>query len=177
MSRQQIWMDPTAPEKKCSWHNPQHAGWPIHGSVPRFSPKPTNEAVDLSQASVDGKLIGLPGPYHHDAIGTFNTCLRGPTHRSLTNTGAGYSFRGADFSHTTLWPFQPVVSPFHLRALPDLRLSIQPLPIDLEKNQTLNLTSGSLHLTSTVIYHLSIAWAIDIPPRDMLNKGNPEGSS
>jgi hypothetical protein len=38
-----------------------------------------------------------------------------------------------------------------------LRLSNQQLPIDLEREQTLNLMSGSLHSTSTVIYHLSIA--------------------
>jgi hypothetical protein len=38
-----------------------------------------------------------------------------------------------------------------------LRLSIQYLPIELEREQALNLVSGSLHSTSTVIYHLSIA--------------------
>jgi hypothetical protein len=38
-----------------------------------------------------------------------------------------------------------------------LRLSNQQLPIDLEREQTLNLMSGSLHSTSTIIYHLSIA--------------------
>jgi hypothetical protein len=61
-SHRQIWMDPTAPEKKGSRHNPQHASWPIYGSVPSFSPKPTNEAVDLSQASIDDKLLDLLGP-------------------------------------------------------------------------------------------------------------------
>jgi hypothetical protein len=48
----------------CSWekssrHNPQHTGWPIRRSVPSLSPKPTNEVVDLSQTSVDDKLLGL----------------------------------------------------------------------------------------------------------------------
>jgi hypothetical protein len=42
-------------------------------------------------------------------------------------------------------------------ALPGLRLSIQQVPVELEKEQTLNLVSGSLHSTSTVTYHLSIA--------------------
>jgi hypothetical protein len=55
-------MDLTAPEKNGSWHNPQHTGWPIRGSVPSFSPKPTNEVVDLSQAFVDDKLLDLLGP-------------------------------------------------------------------------------------------------------------------
>jgi hypothetical protein len=33
-----------------------------------------------SQTSVDDRLLGLPDPYHRHAIGTFNTCSRGPTH-------------------------------------------------------------------------------------------------
>jgi hypothetical protein len=36
----------TTPEKKCSRHNPQYTGWPIHGSAHSFSPEPTNEAVE-----------------------------------------------------------------------------------------------------------------------------------
>jgi hypothetical protein len=51
----------------------------------------TKEVVGLSQASVGGKLLGLPGPYHRYAIGTFNTCLRGLTHRSLIDIGGGYN--------------------------------------------------------------------------------------
>jgi hypothetical protein len=128
-----IWTDPTAPEKKDSRHNPQHAGWPIHESIPCFSPKPTNEAVDLSQASVDDKLLGLLGPYGQHVIGTFNTCSRGSTHRCLTDTGGGYNLGGADFPYTTPRPSQPVVSPFHLRASSGLKLSINSLPSELEK--------------------------------------------
>jgi hypothetical protein len=105
MSHRQIWTDPTTPKKKGSGHNPQHTGWPIHGSILSFPPKPTNKAVDLSQAFVDDKLPGLLGPCHQQAIGTFNTCSRGPTHRSLTDTGRGYNLEGADLSLTTLWPF------------------------------------------------------------------------
>jgi hypothetical protein len=83
---QQIWTDPTPPEKNGSRHNPQHVGWPICGSIPSFSPEPTNEAGGVSQAPVGDQLLGLPGPYHRHAIGTFNTCSRGSTHRSLTDT-------------------------------------------------------------------------------------------
>jgi hypothetical protein len=43
-----------------------------------------------SQTPVDGRLLGLPGPYHRHAIGTFNTCSRVPTPRSLIDTGEGY---------------------------------------------------------------------------------------
>jgi hypothetical protein len=94
---------------QCSWekssrHNPQHAGWPIRGFVLSFSPKPTNEVVGLTQASIDDKLLGLLGLYHQYTIGTFNTYSRGSTHRSLTDTCRGYSLEGADFSHTTPWP-------------------------------------------------------------------------
>jgi hypothetical protein len=42
-----------------------------------------------SQISIDSRLLGLPGPYHRYAIGMFNTCSRGPTHRSSTDTGRG----------------------------------------------------------------------------------------
>jgi hypothetical protein len=34
--------------------------------------------------------ISLLGLYHQHAIGTFNTCSRVPTPRSLTDTGKGY---------------------------------------------------------------------------------------
>jgi hypothetical protein len=109
--------------KKGSWHNPQHAGWPIRGFVPSFSPKPTNEAVPLSQALVDNKLLGLLGTYHQHAISMFNTCSRGLTHRSLINTGGGYSLEGVGFPQTTLRRSQSTVSPFHLRAPPGLQFN------------------------------------------------------
>jgi hypothetical protein len=82
------------------------------------------------------QLHRLTRPIYHHAIGMFNTCSRGPTHWSLTDTGGGY---------------------IHLRALPSLRLSKQTFPTGLKEDQTLNLVSGSLHSTSTTIYHLSIA--------------------
>jgi hypothetical protein len=118
--RQQIWMDPTAPEKKGSQHNPQHASWLIHGSVPSFSPTPTNEAGGISQAPIGDQLLGLPGSYHRHAIDTFSTCSRGPTHQSLIYTGGGYKLGGAGLPHTTFRPSQPAVFTFHLRAPPGL---------------------------------------------------------
>jgi hypothetical protein len=65
-----------------------------------------------SQPSVDVWLLGLSGPYLRHAIGTFNTCSWGSTHRSLTDTGGGYNLRGANFLHLTLWPSQPTVLRF-----------------------------------------------------------------
>jgi hypothetical protein len=62
-----------------------------------------------SQPSVDGQLLGLSGPYVWHAIGTFNTYSKGPTHRSLTDTGGGYNLGGADFPYLTPRPSQPMV--------------------------------------------------------------------
>jgi hypothetical protein len=116
----------TAPEKKGSWPNPQHDSWPICESVPSFSLKTTNEVVGKSQASVNNQLLGLLGIYHQYAIGIFNTCLRRPTHRSLTHTGGGYSLEGGSFPQSTLWPSQPIVFTFHLRAPPGLQFNHKP---------------------------------------------------
>jgi hypothetical protein len=91
----------TSPEKKGSRHNLQHTGRPIHGSVLSFSPTTANEAMGKSQSSIDTRLLSLPTPYHRHAIGTFNTCSWGPTHRSLTNSGGGYNLECAGFPHTT----------------------------------------------------------------------------
>jgi hypothetical protein len=73
--------------------------------------------VGLSQASVDNRLLGLPGPYLQHAIGMFNTCSRGPTHRSLTDTGAGYNFGGVGFPHHTPQRSQPTVLCFPPKGL------------------------------------------------------------
>jgi hypothetical protein len=87
-------------------------------------------------------LHQLIGPIYEHAIDTSNACLRGPTYRSLTDTGRGYNLGGAGFPHHTPRPSQLAVSTFHLRAPPDHRLSIQRLSIDVEREQTLNLMSG-----------------------------------
>jgi hypothetical protein len=111
----------TAPEKKGSRHNPQHDGWSICGFIPSFSSELAIEAVGVKPSSVDIRLLSLLGSYHEHAIGKFNTCSRGLTHRSLTDTGGGYNLEGTSFPHSTPWPSQPTVSPFHLRAPPGLQ--------------------------------------------------------
>jgi hypothetical protein len=90
-------------------------------------------------------------------IGTFNACSQEPTHQSLTDIGGGYNLGGVSFLHTTLRHSQSMISTIHLRAPFGLRLSNQLLSFDLKREQTLNFASGSLHSTSTVTYHLSIA--------------------
>jgi hypothetical protein len=117
----------TAPEKKGSRHNPQHAGWPIRGSVPSFSPEPANEAGGISQAHNEDQLLGLPDPYHRHAIGTFNTCSWGPTEQSLTDTGGGYNLKVAGLPHTHSLTFPTSCLPFPLVAPPGLHFNRVPL--------------------------------------------------
>jgi hypothetical protein len=121
--RRQIWIDPTTPEKKHSRRNPQHPSWPICGSVPSFSPEPANEVGGISQAPNDDQLLGLPGPYHRHVIGTFNTYSRGPTKRSLIDTGGGYNLGGVGLPHTHSLTFPTSCLPFPLVATPCLHLN------------------------------------------------------
>jgi hypothetical protein len=112
---------------------PREEGLPTQ-STSRRSSDPRVRTQLLShkrQASVDNQLLGLPSSYHRHAIVTFNTCSRGPTHRSLTDTGGGYSLEGVGFPHTTPQPSQLTVSPFHLRAPPSLQFN-QDLSTKLE---------------------------------------------
>jgi hypothetical protein len=94
--------------------------WSIRGSVPSFSPEPANEAVGVKSSIYQWLTTMLTGPISPIYIGTFNTCPRGPTHWSLTDTGGDYNLGGTSFPRTTPRPSWPVVSPFHLRALPGL---------------------------------------------------------
>jgi hypothetical protein len=58
-----------------------------------------------SQTSINGRLLGLLCPYHQHAIGTFNTCSRVPTPRSLTDTGGGYHIENHRIATTLSPPF------------------------------------------------------------------------
>jgi hypothetical protein len=108
---------------KGSRHNPQHAGHPIRGSIPSFSPTTANGAVGKSQASVDNRLLGLPGPYHRHAIVMFNTCLQGPTERSLIDTGMGYNLGGVGLPRTHSPTFPTSCLHFPLMAPPGLQFN------------------------------------------------------
>jgi hypothetical protein len=78
--------------------------WVAHETHLSFSSNTTIEAVCLSQAPIDNRLLGLLGPYHQHGISTFNTCSRGPTHRSLTDTSGCYNLWGAGLPHHTPRP-------------------------------------------------------------------------
>jgi hypothetical protein len=153
----------TTSEKKSSRHNPHHDGWSIHGFISSFSPKPAIEAVGVKPPSIDGSLLGLPDPYHQHAISTFNTCSQRPPHRSLTDTGGGYNLGGANFSHTTLQPSQPVVSTFHLRAPPDLQFNhIPPIKLKFKFKDPMTATWSSNHSAIYRGLHLCLAKANDL---------------
>jgi hypothetical protein len=76
-----------------------------------------------NQTSINSRLLGLPGPYHQYAIGTFNTCLWGPTERSLTDTGGGYNLEGAGLPHTHSPTFPTNCLSFPLVAPPGLHFN------------------------------------------------------
>jgi hypothetical protein len=91
------------PRKRAPNTTPSPAEWsagPPH-SLSQHSHWSSNE----SQTSVDSRLLGLPGPYHRHAIGTFNTCSRVPTLRSLTDTGGGYHIENLRIAISLSPPF------------------------------------------------------------------------
>jgi hypothetical protein len=87
-SRQLGWTD-ALPPRKSAPDSTSQPGWVAHRTRLSFSRNITTEAVRLSQALVDTRLLSLLGPYHQYAISTFHTCSRGPTHWSLTDKGGG----------------------------------------------------------------------------------------
>jgi hypothetical protein len=121
-SRQQIWTDPLHPRRRApdTIHNTMvirsTALYPA--SLPQH-PKSSGE----KSTPVDNWLLGLPGPYHRHAIGTFNTCSRGPTERSLIDTGGGYNLGGAGLPHAhsptfpTSCPHFPLMAPLGLHLI------------------------------------------------------------
>jgi hypothetical protein len=88
----------------------------------------------------------------------------GSTHRSLTDTGGGLQ-RWRCWLTTSHSPTFPINGPPLFTKGPVRSQVINSIPIELEMEQTLNLTSESFHSTFTVSYHLSIAWVNNEPPR------------
>jgi hypothetical protein len=124
-SCQQSWSESLLPRKRApdtihSTPTDQSTG-PYLVSLPS-QPMKSGE----SQTSINRRLLGLPGPYHRHAIGTFNTCSRGPTERSLTDTGEGYNLGGAGSPHTHSLTFPTSCLPFHLVAPPGLQFNQVP---------------------------------------------------
>jgi hypothetical protein len=103
-SRQQGWTDTLLPRKSAP-NSTSQPGWVVRGTRLNFSPNTAIEAVHLSQAPVDGRLLGLPGPYHRHDIGMFNTCSWVSTPQSLTDTGGGYYIKNLEIATALSPPF------------------------------------------------------------------------
>jgi hypothetical protein len=164
VSRQQGWTDALLP-RKCAPDSTSQPDWVVHGTRLSFSPNIAIEAVCLSQAPVNDRLIGLPAPYHWHAIDTFKTCSRVPTPRSLIDTGRGYHIEKLEIATTLSPPFPSKGSTNPPNGPARSQIIHNNYQLNWRGKQAPNLMSGSLHSTSTVIYHLRIAWANDVPPR------------
>jgi hypothetical protein len=151
--------------RKSSPDSTSQPSWVFRGTHLSFSPKTVIEAAGLSQASVNNMLLGLLRSYHRHAIGTFNTCSRIPTPRSLTNTGGGYHIENLEMTTTLSPPFPSEGSTDPSNGPARSQIIHNNYQLNWRGKQILNLASGSLHLTSTITYHIHIAWANDVPSR------------
>jgi hypothetical protein len=145
-------------------HNPQPS-WVIRRSATQFLSQHSHWSSNESQTSIDNRLLGLPGPYHRHAIGTFNTCSQVATPRSLTNTGGGYHIENLRIATTLspLFPSEGSTDPPNGPARSQIIHNNYQL--NWRGKQAPNLMSGNHHSTSTITYHLCIAWANDVPSR------------
>jgi hypothetical protein len=161
---QQSWTDSLLMRKSAPDSTSQ-PDWVVCGTRLSFSPNTAIEAVRLSQTSINNRLLGLPGPYHRHAIGTFNTCSWVPTPWSLTDTGRGYHIENLRIATALSPPFPSEGSMDPPNGPARSQIIHNNYQLNWRGKQALNLASGSLHSTSTITYHLRIAWANDVPPR------------
>jgi hypothetical protein len=91
----------TAPKKRGSRHNPQHASWPIHGSVLSFSLEPTNEEVGAKPSIYRWHAIRLTGPISPACYRYVQYLLAGANPSILNQHRRGYNLGGVVFPHTT----------------------------------------------------------------------------
>jgi hypothetical protein len=158
MSHQQCWMNTTALEKKWSW---------LHLSAQLSDPWDTSQFLyqhnhwssRLKPSICSRQATRLTGSISSTCDRYVQYLLTGANPLVLNWHRRELQPWRCHLPHHTSRPSQPTVSTFHVRAPPGLRLSIQSLPTKLKREQILNLMSGSLHSTSTVNYHLSIACA------------------
>jgi hypothetical protein len=95
-------------------------------------------------------------------VGAFNTCSRGLTHQSLTDTGGRYNLGGAGLSHITPRPFHPAISIFHLRALLNLYFNHELLNQSFDFKDPMVATWSFDHSAIYRILYLCIAIANDL---------------
>jgi hypothetical protein len=140
-SHRQSWAVPLLPRKRA--HDTIHST-PTDQSMCSYPVSLLSQPIKQwgqIQASVDDILLDLLDPYQQHVIGTLNTCSRGPTHRSLTDTGGGYNLVGVDLPTPLLDIPNRRFYTFYLMVPLGLRLSIQTLPTGIRREQILNLTS------------------------------------
>jgi hypothetical protein len=117
--RQQIWTDPLHPRRRAP--DTTHSTTAVRSGPYLASLQQQPKSSGEKSTYVDNWLIGLPGPYiSPHAIGTFNTCSRGPIERFLIDTGGGYNLRGADLPHTHSPTFPSSCPQFPIMAPPGL---------------------------------------------------------
>jgi hypothetical protein len=154
-------------QSHCSWEK----GLPTQSTTCRltdlwirtqFLSRANQWSSEERQTLVDSRLLGLLGPYHRHVIGMFNTCSRGPTHQSLTDTGRGYHLGGASLPQTTPRPSQPAVSTFHLRAPPGLQINHELLYQSFEFKGPMAATWSFDHSAIHRSLHLCLAIANDL---------------
>jgi hypothetical protein len=102
----------TAPEKKDFWHNPQHVGWPIRGSVPSFSLEPTNEAVGVKPSICRRQATRLTGPISSTCNRYIQYLLTGTNTSVLNRHRWGLQPCRCWLTNTTPRPSQPTVLHF-----------------------------------------------------------------
>jgi hypothetical protein len=106
----------TAPEKKFSWLD---LSTRLSGlwDPPQFLSQHNHWSSALKPSTCWRQATRLTGPYHQHTIGTFNTCSRGATHHSLTDTSGGYNLGGVGLPHQTSRPSEPTVLHFPPKGL------------------------------------------------------------
>jgi hypothetical protein len=117
----------------------------------QFLSQASQWSSEESQTSVDSRLLDLPDPYHWHAISTFNTCSRGSTHRSLTDTGRGYNLGGTGFTHIHSPTFPTSCLHFPLRAPPSLYFN--QVPLTKPKFEFKEPTAATWSFDHLAIYH------------------------
>jgi hypothetical protein len=105
-------MNPTAPEKKSSRHNPQHAGWLIRRSPTQFLSQNNHWSSNDSQTSVDNKLHQFTGPITPACDRYVQYLLARDNLLCLIDIGGCYNHGGVNLSHHTPRPSQLMVLRF-----------------------------------------------------------------